>query len=329
VEYAIQFSTTHAVEGWRVDIEALLGALMRVAVIFFLVSTIGLISNAQAELYYLIVAGLGGEPRYAERFEAQAESMAQAARRSNGDDSRISLLKGDGAGRDSLTVELQRLSEVITSTDQLAVFLVGHGTHDGEQYKFNLPGPDIDGDTLFSLLQDIPASRQVVVNATSASGAVLESWLTEGRTLITATKSAGERNATRFGMYWTAALSSDEADINKNGAITVQEAFNFAASKVAGSYESDGLLATEHPALMGEASVTLNIALLEERIATTAELEVLMDRLDALEGEVNTLRQSREEMDSAAYLDELQDLLLGLALIQREIDDVRGIEREN
>ena len=54
------------------DIEALLGALMRVAVIFFLVSTIGLISNAQAELYYLIVAGLGGEPRYAERFEAQA-----------------------------------------------------------------------------------------------------------------------------------------------------------------------------------------------------------------------------------------------------------------
>ena len=307
-------------------IETLLGALMRVALIFFLVSTISLISNAQAEMYYLIAAGLGGEPRYAERFEAQAESMAQAARRSNGDDSRVSLLKGEDASRDALTLELQRLSEVVTSTDQLAVFLIGHGTHDGEQYKFNLPGPDIDGEALFSLLQDIPASRQVVVNATSASGAVLESWLTEGRTLITATKSAGERNATRFGMYWTAALSSDEADINKNGAITVQEAFNFAASKVADSYENDGLLATEHPALVGEMSATLNVALLEERIATTVEIKVLMDQLNVLEGEIEMLRQSREGMDSAIYFDELQDVLLELALVQREIDAVRGIE---
>ena len=252
--------------------------------------------------------------------------MAQAARRSNGDDSRVSLLKGEDASRDALTLELQRLSEVVTSTDQLAVFLIGHGTHDGEQYKFNLPGPDIDGEALFSLLQDIPASRQVVVNATSASGAVLESWLTEGRTLITATKSAGERNATRFGMYWTAALSSDEADINKNGAITVQEAFNFAASKVADSYENDGLLATEHPALVGEMSATLNVALLEERVATTVEIKVLMDQLNVLEGEIEMLRQSREGMDSAIYFDELQDVLLELALVQREIDAVRGIE---
>ena len=307
-------------------IEALLGALMRAALIFVLVSTTSLISSAQAELYYLIAAGLGGEPRYAERFEAQAELMAQAARRSSGDDSRVSLLKGDDASRDSLTVELQRLSEVVTLTDQLAVFLIGHGTYDGEQYKFNLPGPDIDGETLSSLLQNIPASRQVVVNATSASGAVLESWLTEGRTLITATKSAGERNATRFSKYWIAALSSDEADINKNGAITVQEAFDFTASKVADSYENEGLLATEHPALVGETSSTLNVAFLGERIATTAEIKILMEQLNVLDSELEMLRQRREEMDIAVYFDELQNVLLELALVQREIDTVRGIE---
>ena len=308
------------------DVEIVLGTFMRAALTCFFVTTFCLTSSAKAELYYLIVAGLGGEPRYEERFELQVESMVQAARRSNGDDSRISLLKGDSANRDALILELQRLSEVVMSTDQLAVFLVGHGTHDGEQYKFNLPGPDIDGEMLSSLLKDIPASRQVVVNATSASGAVLDSWLTEGRTLITATKSAGERNATRFGMYWSAALSSNEADINKNGAITVQEAFDFAASKVADSYESEGLLATEHPALVGEMSATLNVSLLEERIATTAELEVLMDQLNALEGEIGALRQSRENMDSVVYFDELQGLLLELALVQREIDEIRGID---
>lgn len=280
-------------------------------------------SGARAELYYLIVSGLGGEQRYAERFEVQAESLAQAAQRSLGGDARVSLLSGDGATRESLTAELERLAQVITATDSLAVFLIGHGTHDGELYKYNLPGPDIDGETLASLLNAVPASRQIVVNATSASGAVLESWFGEGRTLITATRSGGERNATRFGGHWTAALSSDEADANRNGAITVQEAFDYTARKVADSYESEGLLATEHPQLVGETG-SFNVALLEERVATTEELERLLAELDALEGEVAALRQSRDGMDNDVYLDALQELLLELALVQRQIDEARA-----
>jgi len=223
-----------------------------------------------------------------------------------------------------LTSELTRLAEVMTPTDTLAVFLIGHGTHDGEQYKYNLPGPDIDGETLASLMSAIPASRQLVVNATSASGAVLESWLSEGRTLITATRTGGERNATRFGEHWTAALSSDEADANKNGAITIQEAFDFTARMVADSYESEGTLATEHPQLVGETTNSFNVALLEERVATTEELEGLLAQLDVLEGEVEVLRQRREQMDNDVYLEGLQALLLELALVQREIDDVRS-----
>ena len=306
-------------------VETLLGAPMRAASISLFLCAMSLAGVARAELYYLIVSGLGGEPRYAERFEAQAESLAQAARRSLGDDdSRVTLLSGDAASREALTAELTRLAEVMTTTDSLAVFLIGHGTHDGEHYKYNLPGPDIDGETLASLLSAVPASRQVVVNATSASGAVLESWLAEGRTLITATKSGGERNATRFGEFWTAALSSDEADANKNGAITVQEAFDFTARKVADSYETEGTLATEHPELVGDTTSSFNVALLEERVATTEELEGLLAQLDELEGEVEALRQRREEMDNDVYLEELQALLLELALVQREIDDTRA-----
>ncbi len=305
-------------------VETLLGEPMRAATICLFLSAMSLVGSARAELYYLIVGGLGGELRYAERFEAQAESLAQAAQRSLGDDSRVSLLSGEGASRDLLTSELTRLAEVMTPTDTLAVFLIGHGTHDGEQYKYNLPGPDIDGETLASLMSAIPASRQLVVNATSASGAVLESWLSEGRTLITATRTGGERNATRFGEHWTAALSSDEADANKNGAITIQEAFDFTARMVADSYESEGTLATEHPQLVGETTSSFNVALLEERVATTEELEGLLAQLDVLEGEVEVLRQRREQMDNDLYLEGLQALLLELALVQREIDDVRS-----
>jgi hypothetical protein len=101
--------------------------------------------------------------------------------------------------------------------------LVGHGSYDGEAYKLNLPGPDIDGDEMAKLLAAVPARSQLVVNATSASGSILEKWKADGRTVITATRSGFERNATRFAQHFAAALAAGSADINKNGAITAQE----------------------------------------------------------------------------------------------------------
>ena len=281
---------------------------------------------AHAELYYLIVGGLGGQVSYEERFVAQTESLADAARRTLGDGSRVSVLSGNAASRDALTAELSRLAEVTAATDSVAIFLLGHGSYDGEFYKFNLPGPDIDGETFAELLEAIPAGRQLVVNTTSASGAISESWSADGRTVITATRSGGERIATRFGEHWTAALSSDEADANKNGAITVQEAFDFAARKVSDSYEDAGTLATEHPQLVGDAAGSMNVALLEARIATTAELEGLIGELTTLEEAIDRLRLRRDDLGDDAYLSELQSLLLELALVQREIDEVRGSE---
>ena len=61
-------------------------------------------------------------------------------------------------------------------------------------------------------------------------------------------------------------------------------------------------------------------------MALTQELERLFADLDALEGQVQALRTRRSEMDSDDYLNELQDLLLELALVQQQIDDARGDE---
>jgi hypothetical protein len=284
---------------------AVLGAAMRTVARSLIVGSFLIGSYAQAELYYLIVGGLGGQPSYEERFVAQTDALAAAARRTLGEDSRVAVLSGDAASDEALTAELARLAEETTAADSVAIFLLGHGSFDGEFYKYNLPGPDIDGDTFAELLEAIPAGKQLVVNATSASGAVLETWAGDGRVLITATRSGGERNAPRFGEHWAAALSSDEADENKNGAITAREAFAFAERKVADSYESAGTLATEHPQLVGETDGVFNVALLEARIATTEELEILIGELEVLE---------------------LQELLLELALVQREIDEIRSAE---
>ena len=299
---------------------------MRTVRLALLLAPLWLAQPAQAELYYLIVGGLGGEPAYANRFLAQSETLADAAARSLGEEGRVTLLNGDEANREALTEALLQLARTVTPADTLAVFLIGHGTYDGIAYKYNLPGRDLDGAELGELLNAVPAGRQLVVNTTSASGAVLESWAQEGRTLITATRSGGERNATRFAEHWTAALSSESADTNRNGIITAQEAYDYTERMVAESYENEGALATEHSQLAGEPAESFTAARLEARVALTQQLEELFAELDALEGRVQALRTRRNDMESDAYLNELQALLLELALVQQQIDDAREEE---
>lgn len=278
----------------------------------------------EAEPYYLVVAGLGGEPRYAHAFDEQANAFAEAARRTTGDDELVTVLSGEDATRESLQQAFNDLTASMSAADTLVLFLIGHGSFDGEQYKFNLRGPDVSGQELGEMLAGIPARSQLIVNATSASGAVLEAWAADGRTLVTATRSGAERNATRFAEHWTAALSNAEADIDKNGTITVQEAFDYASRKVAESYESESTLATEHPQLAGDAAPRFAVARLTERSTATPELERLISQLTELEGEIDALRLRRDEMESEAYLNELQGLLLQLARMQQEIDAVEG-----
>ncbi len=50
------------------------------------------------------------------------------------------------------------------------LILIGHGTYDGVEYKFNLVGPDITAADLAALCDRIAAKRQLIVNTTSASG---------------------------------------------------------------------------------------------------------------------------------------------------------------
>jgi hypothetical protein len=279
---------------------------------------------AHAEVYYLIVGGLGGEAGYEEQFAKDAEALATVARRTTAA-SRVTLLKGEGATREALVASLEQLRTRAKAADNVIVMLVGHGSYDGELYKLNLPGPDIDGDELATLLNAIPARSQLVVNATSASGAILEKWAGEGRTLITATRSGFERNATRFAQHFAAALAAGSADINKNGAITAQEAFDYASRSVADSFEKDGALATEHPQIAGGAAARFTVARLAsagpaEPAVTNPAVAALVAEREKLDGEIESLRARRESMATDAYLAELQGLLVQLADVQAKID---------
>lgn len=280
---------------------------------------LGLAAPARAELHYLIVGGLGGEPAYAERFAQNASIMASAARRTLGGDARVAVLSGDDATLEAVRAAMASLASSTTAGDRVAIFLIGHGSYDGSAYKFNLKGPDIDGDEFAELLAAIPAQSQLVVNATSASGAVLEPWSADGRTVVTSTRSGAERNATRFARYWAAALSSGDADLDKNGSISVQEAFDYASRRVTDSYDEEGALATEHPELRGDAASAFEVARLSARGDLSPALEGLYDRRDELAEQMTSLRLSRDELGDD-YQQQLQELAVEIALVNEQID---------
>jgi hypothetical protein len=282
-------------------------------------------TNAHAELYYLIVGGLGGDPKYQEQFDKEVASLASVARKTTGD-SRVTVLQGEKATREALEKSFASLAAKAKPTDSLAVFLVGHGSYDGETYKLNLPGPDIDADGLAKLLKSVPARQQLVVNATSASGAILDKWAGDGRTLITATKSGMERNATRFADHWAKALADGSADINKNGVITAQEAFDYASREVEDSFKKAGTLATEHPQIAGGSAARFTVARLggQAAPAATPELAALNAEKDRLDDEIEALRGRRTQMPNDQYLSQLQALLVKLADVQAKIDAGQG-----
>jgi hypothetical protein len=290
-----------------------------------LIAALCVAAPAHAELYYLIVGGLGGEAGYDEQFAKDTDALAAVARRTTAA-SRVMLLKGEGATREALTSSLDSLRTRAKAADSVVVMLVGHGSYDGEFYKLNLPGPDMDSEEFAKLMAAVPARSQLIVNTTSASGAVLEKWAAEGRTLITSTRSGFERNATRFAQHFAAALAAGSADINKNGAITAQEAFDYASRSVADSFEKDGALATEHPQITGGAAGRFTVARLAsagppvDAAAANPAVAPLVAEREKLDADIEALRARRESLTNDVYLAELQKLLVQLAEVQGKID---------
>ena len=279
---------------------------------------------ARADLYYLVVGGLGGEPKYQEQFDKATTEIAAVARRTTGND-RVLVLQGESATRAAVVKAFESLRMRTKPADSVAVVLVGHGSFDGDTYKFNLPGPDIDGAELKRLLGALPAKSQLVVDTTSASGAVLD-WANDSRLVIAATRSGFERNATRFPGLFAAALAEGAADINKNGIITAQEAFDYASRSVADSFTKQGTLATEHPQMKGGGAARFTVARLGAAPSAPSNPEVaaLTTERERLDGEIETLKERREQMPAGAYLDQLQKLLVQLAEVQGKIDAAQG-----
>ncbi|MEX2300670.1 MAG: hypothetical protein WD733_07020 [Bryobacterales bacterium] len=276
--------------------------------------------------HFVILSGLGGEPLYEKRFAEQVKELEKVARRNAGDASLVHALSGEAATRKAIEELFARLKKDVAPEDSLAVVLLGHGSYDGYDYKLNVPGPDITGERLRVLFEGVPAERQLVVNTTSASGAVMELWKSDKRVVVAATKNGRERTATTFAQFFVEALASAEADTDKSESITAQEAYTYAERKVKDFYESEMRLATEHSRMEGELAGSFTLARLGKALEAAADpaTREMMARREALEQQVGALKLRKESMAEQQYFDELQKVLIELAQLQTKIDDALG-----
>lgn len=288
--------------------------------------------------FYVTVAGLGGEPEYEQRFASQAQEIDRLIHAGN-PDAKIQTLYGPQATKAQVQSVLAGVAKEAKPGDALVLMLIGHGSYDGVDYKINLPGPDLSAIELATLLDHIPASRQLVVNMTSASGGSRATLEKPNRAVITATKSGSEKNATIFARYWVEALRDPAADTDKNETVSALEAFIYAEQKTSQFYETQKRLATEHPTLEdtgqsdgtrkpspenGEGRVASQIAMLHigatQAAANTPEKKALLAHREDLEQQIDTLKYQKAATPPDEYKKQLAALLLELAKTQAELD---------
>jgi len=305
---------------------------MRPALICLLMATL----SAHASVYYVTVAGLGGEPDYEQRFTANARDLDKLFKDS-GSGAHVYTLTGSQATKAHLTETLTSVAKDAKPEDDFVLMLIGHGSYDGTDYKFNLVGPDITASELASFCDRIPARRQLIVNATSSSGGSVAALEKPGRGVIAATKNGTEKNATVFARYWVEALQDPTADIDKSDSINAMEAFQYAQRKTAAFYESQKRLATEHPvfedagkgepvrdASKNEGVLLKNFTVLRigasQKQASDPAKQALLHKKEDLEQKIDALKYQKAAMDPTEYKQQLTEALVELAQVQQELD---------
>ena len=311
---------------------------------------------AQAQnTHILLISGMGGDPEYTDAFHGWLSRFADAATEKYGvPPDRITYL-GEKTELDPTRIRARSTAENIRAafveiaaamspTDNLVVLLAGHGTFRNGAARFNIPGPDLTAEDMAGLLAGLGDRRVTFVNTASASGPFVAALSGPNRTIIAATRTGRERNVTRFGLHFVDAFADEGADVDKDSRVSMLEAFSYALREVQRQYESANLLMTEHAILDdngdGEGSRELDDLEGDGALArmvfltsiggaggdeaVTPELRALYEEKAAIEARIADLRRVKGQMSQERYENELEELLVELAVKNREIRAAGG-----
>jgi len=295
----------------------------------------------QAERVCIIVSGLGGMPEYEENFLEWAERIEENFQNQAG----TTVFKLDGRTQKKPAI-LEVFDQVTRSLplEEVWIFLIGHASYDNQRYRFNISGPDITDKEIKTFLDTLGENRTYLVVATSASGKLAAQLGGEGRVIVTATKSESEKQPPLFMSFFSEALSSEESDLDKDGKVSLLEAYFFSNQQVALWYEGKKRIQTEHSLLDDHGEIRLTkgqdseedepsnrgsllastafLSIFREEFYRSQEAEELASQRVTIQREIEDLKFRKSRMSEEEYYRQLESLLVNLASLSRQIEDM-------
>lgn len=289
---------------------------------------------AAQRTHVLVVTGLGGEPAYSAAFARQGGALVDLARTQwRVADSSLTWLAEDPArdpqritaraSKDAVAAAFLRLSSRVAPGDVVVVMLIGHGSGEGAQSRVNLPGADPTAAEYATWVAGFARQTLVFVVGASASGDFAAALKGPGRVIITATRTAFERNDSKFSDQFVRGLASAEADADKDGRLTVMESFVFAVRETAKLYEGERRMLTEH-AVVTDSVLAGRTVFVASVSSGDPRVVALVAERKALEEQVERLKARKATTPVAEYEAELERLLVAIAEKSAEI---RTLER--
>lgn len=298
--------------------------------------------------YVLIVSGVGGDSVHSERFTRLAlEASAALRTRFAVEDSLITVLaerptQGPGGARErasraAVSAALASIAARAQPNERVLFIYIGHGSAQSGRPQLALVGPDLSAADLAALLAPIRAGAIGIVLAASASGDFVRTLSAPGRVIITATKSSAEQNESLFGEHFIAALGNDASDADKDQRVSLLELFAYARKEVARVYENSNRLQTEHAVLdddgdgtghadasasAADGKLAARVAIPRTgRVATVSDprAQPFLKKREELERAIDSLRMHRDRLTAAEYDQRLEDLVVQLARVNREL----------
>jgi hypothetical protein len=280
---------------------------------------------AAADTYALVVTGASGGEAYAKKYDGWRRTLVTTLTKTFGYPA-DRVLTVPEASKDRIQQAFRDLRTRMTKDDLLFIALIGHGTAaqgPAENAKFNLVGPDMTARDWADLVKAVPG-RLVFVDMTSTSFPFLRQLAAPGRIVITATDSAAQEFETIFPEFFVNAFADPSADADKDGRVSIFEAFLYASANVRVWFDQHSQLPTERALLDddgdGVGREAWNLAP-DGAVARATFLQPrafpagdpLAKRQSDIESAIADLKARRASMPATAYDAELERLLIDLA----------------
>lgn len=305
--------------------------------------------------WLVIISGASGEPQFATEFATLGAAFRDAATQRFGIADSMAIWLAEDPARDrrritgrstrgAIDSTLGRIATISQPNDRLFVLLLGHGSSQGGVSRFNIPGPDLTDVDFRNLLDRFTTQSVVFVNATSASGDFVKTLSGTNRIILTATKSGAEGNQAIFARFFIRAYTDDGADVDKDGRVSLLEAFQFARREVQRDYDQGNRLLTEHailddngdgvgrgdPGASGPDGLRARSFYLAAPMGLSAvaardpRAAALLAQRTSLEASIDSLRARKASLAQQAYEDALESLLVKLAETNKALREFEG-----